>query len=89
MVEVGDDGHVPLNPNRWPKFIIPEIPVYPIINKPIPITGTGGHLITMRFEANDIGKADFRALKLTIQDGNLIMTRPDLGLELHFRPQKH
>jgi hypothetical protein len=89
MVEVGDDGHVPLDPKRWPKFIIPEIPVYPIINKPIPITGTGGHLITMRFEHNDIGKADFRALKLTIENGELIMTRPDLELQLHFRRQAH
>ena len=89
MVEVGDDGHVPLDPNRWPKFIIPEIPVYPIINKPIPITGTGGHLITLRFDKNDIGKADFRAFKLPIENGELIMTRPDLELQLHFRRQAH
>jgi hypothetical protein len=87
LVEVDDDGRLPLNPNRWPKFIIPEIPVVPIINKPIPITGSGGHLITLRFDKNDIGKADFRAFKLPIVNGELIMTRPDLELELHFRPQ--
>jgi hypothetical protein len=86
-VTVGDDGKVPLPQNKMPKFIIPEIPVYPILNKPIPVNGIAGHLITMRFEPNDIGKADFRALKLDIKDGVLRMARPDLGLGLEFKPQ--
>jgi len=85
MVEVGDDGSVPLPRKQMPKYIIPEIPIVAIINKPIPITGTGGHLITMRFEANDIGKADFRAHRLAIENGVLVMTRPNLELQLHFK----
>jgi hypothetical protein len=89
MVEVGDDGSVPLPQKKMPKFIIPEIPIFPIISKTIPITGEGGHLITLRFDQNDIGKADFRALKLTVEDGVLVMTRPDLELQLHFRRQTH
>jgi hypothetical protein len=89
MVEVGDDGKVPLPHGKMPKFIIPEIPIFPILNKPIPVTGDGGHLITLRFDKNDIGKGDFRALRLPIEDGVLVMTRPDLELELHFRRQAH
>jgi len=87
LVEVGDDGQVPLPRKQLPKFIIPRIPVFPFISKPIPITDTGGHLITVRFESNDIGKADFRALKLVIENGVLVMTRPELDLQLHFKPQ--
>jgi len=85
MVQIEADGHVPLPGNRWPLAIVPEIPVYPIPSKPIPITGTGGHLITLRFELNDMGKADFRALKLTIDGGVLVMPRRDLGLLLRFK----
>jgi len=85
MAEVADDGHVPLPGNRRPTAIIPEIPVYPIMSKPIPLTGAGGHRFILRFEPNDIGKADFRAQRLAIEDGKLVMTRRDLELVLHFR----
>jgi hypothetical protein len=85
MVEIRADGHVPLTDKRWPTAIVPEIPVYPIPSKPIPIAGTGGHLITLRFELNDIGKADFRAQRLGIDGGVLVMPRRDLGLMLRFK----
>jgi len=85
MAEIADDGHVPLPGGRKPTAIIPEIPVYPIMQKPIPLTGTGGHRIVMKFEKNDIGKADFRAQRLAIEDGVLVMERRDLGLKLRFR----
>jgi hypothetical protein len=85
MAEVDDDGRVPLPNNRRPAAIIPEIPVYPIMVKPIPLTGAGGHRITLRFEPNDIGKADFHPQVLTIANGVLVMTRPDLQLRLNFK----
>jgi hypothetical protein len=88
MVEVSENGEVPLPDNRRPTAFIPEIPVYPIMNKPIPLTGSAGHRITMRFEPNGIGKADFRKLKLGIEDGVLIMPRPDLDLLLRFKRQR-
>ena len=87
MAEVADDGHVPLPGNRRPTAIIPEIPVYPIMSKPIPLTGTGGHRFVMRFEPNDIGKADFRAQRLSIENGVLVMPRRDLELMLRFKRQ--
>jgi hypothetical protein len=85
MAEVADDGHVPLPGNRRPTAIIPEIPVYPIMVKPIPLTGVGGHYLTLRFEPNDIGKADFHPQVLAIANGVLVMTRPDLQLRLNFK----
>jgi hypothetical protein len=88
MAEVAADGHVPLPGNRRPTAIIPEIPVYPIMGKPIPLIGTGGHRFVLRFQANDIGKADFRAQRLAIENGQLVMTRRDLQLILHFKRQE-
>lgn len=88
MSEVGDDGSVPFPDKRRPTAIIPEIPVYPIAPKAIPLTGTGGHSIVLRFEKNDIGKADFRGMRLEIQDGVLVMPRRDLELLLRFRREK-
>jgi hypothetical protein len=87
MTEVADDGSVTFPDKRLPIGIVPEIPVYPTITEAIPLTGTGGHRITLRFEPNDIGRADFRALRLPIEDGALVMTRPDLELKLHFKRQ--
>jgi len=87
MAEVADDGHVPLPGGRRPTAIIPEIPVYPTMSKPIPLTGTGGHRLELRFELNDIGKADFRGQRLGIENGMLVMPRRDLGLMLRFKRQ--
>ena len=85
MAEVAADGHLPLPDKRMPTAIVPEIPVYPIMSKPVPLTGTGGHRLILRFEANDIGKADFRMQRLGIENGVLVMLRRDLGLMLHFK----
>ena len=87
MTEVADDGHVPFPGGRRPTAIVPEIPVYPVMSEAIPLTGTGGHRITLRFEPNDIGRADFHPMRLPIEEGALIMTRPDLELKLTFKRQ--
>jgi len=88
MVEVDQDGRVPFPGNRRPTAIVPEIPVYPVMSRAIPLTGTGGHRMVMRFERNDIGKADFRAQRLSIENGVLVMPRRDLQLMLHFRRER-
>jgi hypothetical protein len=88
MVEIAEDGRVPFPGNRRPSAIVPEIPVYPVMSKAIPLTGTGGHRMVMRFEPNDIGKADFRAQRLSIESGVLVMPRRDLELMLHFKRQQ-
>jgi hypothetical protein len=93
MAEVAADGNVPLPGNRLPTAVIPVIPGYPVILKPIPLNGnpriigrTGnpaitGHYITLGFDPSG-GKADFR---LATGNGVLIMTRPELQLMLNFK----
>jgi len=85
--QVADDGSVPIPAGKHPVAFLPEIPVYPTMVKAIPLTGTGGHRFVLRFEPHDIGKADFHPQPLTIDDGVLTMTRPDLQLQLHFHRQ--
>jgi len=97
MVEVAADGNVPLPGNRLPTAFIPVIPGYPITLKPICLTRTPGivgatgttarmgHFITLRFDKNDLGKADFHPQVLIIANGVLVMTRPDLRLMLNFK----
>jgi hypothetical protein len=84
--DVNDDGSVDIPAGKHPISFIPEIPVYPISGKPIPLT-PGGHRFTLRFEPNDIGKADFHPQGLAIDNGVLVMPRRDLQLLLHFRRQ--
>ncbi len=85
--QVEDDGTVPIPTGKHPVAFLPEIPVYPTMVKAIPLTGTGGHRFVLRFEPHDIGKADFHPQPLTVENGVLTMTRPDLQLQLHFRRQ--
>jgi hypothetical protein len=87
MAEIADDGSVPIPAGKHPISFIPEIPVYPIMVKPIPLSGAGGHRIVLRFEPNDIGKADFNPQRLSVEDGELVMPRRDLQPLLHFRRQ--
>ena len=88
MSEVADDGSVPFPDKRRPTAVVPVIPVYPIHPPAIPLTGSGGHRIVLRFEPHDIGKANFRAERLAVEDGMLVMPRRDLELLLHFRRHK-
>jgi hypothetical protein len=85
--EVADDGSVPIPASKHPTAFILEIPVYPLLPKPIPLTA-GGHRFVLRFEPHDIGKADFHPMPLVVDNGVLVMRRPDLQLLLHFRHQQ-
>jgi hypothetical protein len=85
--EVADDDSVPIPAGKHPTAFIPEIPVYPTLPAPILLAGDGGHRFVLRFEPNDIGKADFHPQPLAIQDGVLIMPRRDLQILLRFRRQ--
>jgi hypothetical protein len=84
--DVNDDGSIDIPAGKHPTAFIPEIPVYPTMPAAIALS-TGGHRFLLRFEPNDIGKADFRATPLVLQDGVLVMPRRDLQILLHFRRQ--
>jgi hypothetical protein len=85
--DVADDGSVPIPAGKHPTAFIPEIPVYPTLPKPIPLTGATGHRFVLRFEPHDIGKADFHPQPLGIENGDLIMPRRDLQVLLRFKRQ--
>jgi hypothetical protein len=85
--DVNDDGSVDIPAGKHPVSFIPEIPVYPTLSDPIPLTGNAGHRFLLRFEPHDIGKANFHATPLVIEDGVLTMPRRDLQILLHFRRQ--
>jgi hypothetical protein len=87
--DVNDDGSVDIPAGKHPVSFIPEIPVYSTLPASIPLTGPAGHHFLLRFEPHDIGKAPFSAFPLPIQDGVLVMTRPDLQLQLHFKRQSN
>jgi hypothetical protein len=84
--DVNDDGSVTIPAGKHPISFIPEIPVYPTLPAPIPLSA-GGHRFLLRFEPHDIGKADFRSAPLAIQDGVLVMPRRDLQIILRFKRQ--
>jgi hypothetical protein len=87
MAEIADDGSVPIPTGKHPISFIMDIPVYPTMTKPIPLTA-GGHRFVLRFEPNDIGKADFHPMPMVVDNGVLVMRRPNLQLLLHFRRQQ-
>jgi hypothetical protein len=78
--EVSPDGRVVLPDSRRPNALLPLLPVYPPSGEPIPLAGKSGHRLTVRFEPNDIGKADFRGEPLAIEGDTLILPRFDRTL---------
>jgi hypothetical protein len=85
--DVNDDGSVDIPAGKHPVSFIPEIPVYPTLPDPIPLTGPAGHRFLLRFEPHDIGKANFRSTPLAIDNGELVMPRRDLQILLRFKRQ--
>lgn len=75
--EVAPDGRVVLPDSRRPNALLPLLPVYPPSGEPILLTGKSGHRLTVRFEPNDIGKADFRGEPLAIEGDTLVLPRFD------------
>lgn len=69
------DGRVRLPDSRRPAAFQPLLPAYPADFAPIPFIGKAGHRLTLRFEANDIGKADFRDEPLAIEGDRLLLPR--------------
>lgn len=75
-VEADETGRVPIEPGREISAIVPDLPVYQIPFSPYKLT-PGGHRLVFRFDANDLGKADFKAEALTIDGDALVLKRFD------------
>jgi hypothetical protein len=75
-LEAGEDGEVPVPAGKIVAELAPDLPVYDVVPETHRLT-PGGHRIVFRFEANDLGIADFRAEPLAIQGGELVLRRHD------------
>ena len=58
-----------------PEVIIPKVPVYGLLGEAIPLSSERGHRLLLRFQPNDLGKADFDGETLQLNDGDLLLAR--------------
>jgi hypothetical protein len=84
-LDLDENGHATLS--APPEFIVPEVPVYGELGKPIPLSPDRGHKLLLRFLPNDIGKARFSGEKLAREDGSLVLYRYDAKILFHPRPR--
>ncbi|WEJ98305.1 MAG: hypothetical protein P0Y59_15275 [Candidatus Sphingomonas phytovorans] len=59
------------------------LPMFEVAGDPVAIDPAKGYWLSFRFEANDIGKADFRGTALMIDKGDLVFER--FGRTIRFR----
>lgn len=81
-IEADEDGRVPIDPGKVVETIVPDLPVYTIPYAPFAMK-PGGHRLVFHFEANDVGKADFKSQPVAIEGEDLVMKRYDRVI--HFK----
>ncbi len=78
-VEADESGLVPVPAGARIAEIVPSIPAVLQLAEPHKLT-PGGHKLVFRFEPNDLGIADFRTERLTIDGTELLLRRHDRDL---------
>ena len=74
--QLSDEGlSLPLDPADPPASVQLLLPIFELASDPIRIDPAKGYALSLRFEPNDIGKADFRETALTIDKGDLVLER--------------
>jgi hypothetical protein len=83
--QLRDDGPLvaPIDPKDPPVAIQLILPMYELAGPAVVVNAAKGYALRFRFEPNDIGKADFRATRLTIDQGDLLLDRH--GRAIRFR----
>jgi hypothetical protein len=84
-VEADETGLVPVPAGARIAELVPSIPAVLQVAEPHKLT-PGGHRIVFRFEPNDLGIADFRAERLTIDGAELRLRRHDRDLRFRKTP---
>lgn len=79
-LDAEDDGRVMLNPARTATSVAPVFPVYEVPLTPVALKPGQGRRLLFRFEANGLGKADFKGEALAIADGALTFRRWDRAI---------
>jgi hypothetical protein len=82
-VEADSDGHVPIDSAKVAAIQL-VVPIYGDVSTPIPVSGNGGHRLTVRFVPNDLGKARFQEEQLSREGDQLILYRYDA--KIAFKP---
>lgn len=82
-IRANADGSVSLD-GKVATSIRPLVPVYGIAGAPIPLSGSRGHKILLRFAPNDLGKALFDDQPLMIEGDTLVLYRYDA--KIVFKP---
>lgn len=77
------DGHMPID-GKMPVSIQVIVPIYGHLSPPISLSPNRGHRLTLRFMANDIGKARFDGEPVTREGETLVLYRYEA--KIVFRP---
>jgi hypothetical protein len=72
---------------KMPVSIQVIVPIYGNLSPPIPLSPERGHKLTLRFMANDLGKARFDSEPLAITPEGLVMQRYDAKIVFHPLPR--
>ena len=82
--QLSEEGlSLPLEAGQQPSRLQIMLPLFEIASDPVAVDVTKGLRFGFRFEPNDLGRAELKGAKLTVDKGQLILARH--GLELHFR----
>ena len=76
LVSAGDDGRVEASGHKLAS-VDPLVPVYGTVGGHFALSGDRGHRLLLRFHANDLGRAAFRAEPLAITPDGLVLDRYD------------
>ncbi|HEU5482094.1 MAG TPA: hypothetical protein VFU80_03225 [Sphingomicrobium sp.] len=76
-LHAGGDGQVIVPQGRRATSVSMMVPVYGVAGTPVVLGAGRGHRLLFRLEANDIGKAAFRAEPVVIDGTSLVMKRYD------------
>ena len=82
--QLSEEGlSLPLEAGQQPSRLQIILPLFEIASDPVTVDVAKGLRFGFRFEPNDLGHAEFKSARLTVDKGQLILARH--GLELHFR----
>ncbi len=85
--QLSEDGlSSPFTSDNAPTSVRMVLPVFEVIGEPVKLDPDSGYSLHFRFEANDLGKVDFRATPLKIVNGDLVLDR--VGRTIRFRRSK-
>lgn len=82
--QLANDGLLrPIDPQDPPTSVRLSLPMFELSGDQVAIDPARGYGLHFRFEPNDIGKVDFRATALPVDEGDLLLARHDRTIRFH------